>query len=245
MLNSYTHICLGLAIIAFLFPIAVYLNGMLFGIELQPTISHYYFAPGISNPPPNFVNPAKYRDPLDHPVRILFVGVLFTIGIFLLLYKGFTRRENAILNLAGVLALGVAILPMGRINFFIGIRPYGIDATPHLCCGFTMFACMTYISLHARHDTIRLFENPKLRDRYEFRYRWLGWLMMLSPVLALILNGIVGNQHTYVFFAESFGIWMFAFFWWVKSNELKDLTREPRTATLLRKHFLSPYSLSS
>ena len=44
-------------------------------------------------------------------MRDWFVGLLFVEGIFLYLYKGFGRAGNLALNIAGVLAIGVALIP--------------------------------------------------------------------------------------------------------------------------------------
>lgn len=45
------------------------------------------------------------------PVRGVFVGVLVTMGICLIALKGNTKAEDVLLNLAGVLAPGVAFIP--------------------------------------------------------------------------------------------------------------------------------------
>jgi hypothetical protein len=42
-------------------------------------------------------------------MRDWFVGLLFAVGNFLYLYKGFGRAEDWALNIGGVLALGVAM----------------------------------------------------------------------------------------------------------------------------------------
>jgi hypothetical protein len=44
-------------------------------------------------------------------MRDEFVGILFAVGAFLCLYKGFTTFEYA-LNLAGAFVIGVAAFPM-------------------------------------------------------------------------------------------------------------------------------------
>ncbi len=45
------------------------------------------------------------------PVRAVFVGVLVTMGICLIALKGSTELEDVLLNLAGMLAPGVAFVP--------------------------------------------------------------------------------------------------------------------------------------
>jgi len=46
--------------------------------------------------------------------RNFFVGVLCAVGVFLLLYKGYNRLEDRILDLAGISAAGVAFFPMDQ-----------------------------------------------------------------------------------------------------------------------------------
>lgn len=45
------------------------------------------------------------------PARAVFVGALFGIGTCLVVYRGQTSREDVALNLAGVLAMFVALIP--------------------------------------------------------------------------------------------------------------------------------------
>ena len=44
------------------------------------------------------------------PARNVFVGGLFAVSACLWLYKGFSPRENVALNLAGLFAVGVALV---------------------------------------------------------------------------------------------------------------------------------------
>ena len=45
-------------------------------------------------------------------MRDWYVGFWFAIGAFLFRYKRFNKKENDGLNLAGIMALGVAIFPL-------------------------------------------------------------------------------------------------------------------------------------
>jgi hypothetical protein len=45
-------------------------------------------------------------------MRDWFVGILWAIGVFLVLYRGYGRRENTALNIAGMLLIMVAMVPM-------------------------------------------------------------------------------------------------------------------------------------
>jgi len=45
------------------------------------------------------------------PVRAIFVGSLITIGVCMVVLKGNTEPEDILLNVAGILAPGVALVP--------------------------------------------------------------------------------------------------------------------------------------
>jgi hypothetical protein len=89
--STYKTLRYGLAVLGIALPGLLWAVGLVgYGIDLQPSMSHYYFAPYPDNP-----------DETTFPVRAWFVGLLFAIGTGLLLYRGFTNWENASLNLAG------------------------------------------------------------------------------------------------------------------------------------------------
>ncbi|GAA1125098.1 hypothetical protein GCM10009630_23730 [Kribbella jejuensis] len=48
------------------------------------------------------------------PVRAIFVGALITIGVCMVVLKGNTETEDILLNVAGILAPGVALVPTPR-----------------------------------------------------------------------------------------------------------------------------------
>lgn len=50
------------------------------------------------------------------PVRGVFVGVLVTMGICLIALKGNNKAEDVLLNLAGILAPGVAFIPTAQFS---------------------------------------------------------------------------------------------------------------------------------
>ena len=99
--STYFSLRLGLGLLAFLFPVLLVSYGYLReGIPFQTSMSDYYFA---------FV---PKDSPLRvFPMRVFFVGILCAIGVFLILYRGFSRTENWLLNFAGFSAIGVAFFP--------------------------------------------------------------------------------------------------------------------------------------
>jgi hypothetical protein len=121
------------------FPVVVILVGLAWGIQLQPSLSDYYFAQ----------NPASGMADL-YPVRLWFCGLLFAVGVFLYRYKGFSKNEDRWLSLTGAFTLCVAIFPMavsGKTSPFTlayfgypNVTLHGISAVlAFVCIGIIIF----------------------------------------------------------------------------------------------------------
>ncbi len=210
LLLSYIHISKGIGIIAVLFPVAVFLNGLFFGILLQDTLSHYFFAKASGG-----------IDPFDHPARVLFVGGLFAIGTFMFLNKGFTAGENIILNLAGLFAIGVAVFPMSMFKF-------GDFFTPHAICAVAMFFCIIYLAIWGKRNSLNLMEDPERKAFYEKWYNIIAGLMTAFIIAAVVLHFWIGKTKSFVLWVECVGIWLFAAYWLLKAMELNELINQLR-----------------
>ena len=89
-IKTYRYLRLALVGLVVLLFSALVVEWLAVGREcVQPTISAYWHT----------------------PVRGVFVGVLVTMGICLIALKGNTEAEDVLLNLAGILAPGVAFIP--------------------------------------------------------------------------------------------------------------------------------------
>src|SRR4051812_17674180 len=87
--DTYFSLRTGLAVLAFAMPIVLYGYGRLrHGLDLQPSMSRYFWAAAMADQCAAF------------PMRTVFVGFLVAIGVGLYLYKGLTRLENSLLNVA-------------------------------------------------------------------------------------------------------------------------------------------------
>lgn len=64
------------------------------------------------------------------PVRGVFVGVLVTMGICLIVLKGNNKAEDVLLNLAGILAPGVAFIPAAPADACSSVPAVGRDHGP-------------------------------------------------------------------------------------------------------------------
>jgi hypothetical protein len=205
--STYASVRYGMAAIAVAFPLVLFLGGHLEGVELQRSLSAYYWQAASGEYP---------------PMRIWFVGILFVVGALLYLYKGFTPFENYALNVAGVCAFGAAIIPM----------PWNCQGqcptlTLHGALAVVLFLCIAYVAVSRATDTLTLVADETLKTRYRRSYRTLGFFMVASPLTAFVATTLLtGNTTRYVFFIETAGIYAFAAYWWLKSRELARTNAE-------------------
>src|SRR5262245_51510200 len=94
ILASYVHMRIGMAVLAILLPIVLYVGGKLRAdLDLLGSMSAYYHGG-------------------QGAMRDVLVGVLCAVGAFLYLYKGINVFENIALNLAGIFIAAAALVPM-------------------------------------------------------------------------------------------------------------------------------------
>src|ERR1700733_14650519 len=97
IMATYFSLRIGIAAVGIALPLVVGIVGYFYAhVCLQRSISAYYHAVG----------------PTGHSMRNWFIGSLFVIGVFLYLYKGFSMLENILLNVGGLLAVLIALVPM-------------------------------------------------------------------------------------------------------------------------------------
>ena len=218
--GTYISLRYGIAALAFLYPVLLYAIGrFVYGIDLENTLSHYYFSLAKDDPTMR-----------AFPMRAWFVGLLFSIGVLLYLYKGFTVKENIALNIAGVSAITVALVPMdyecwpncGSINL------HGVSA-------FMLFLSIAYVSLVCTKGTLIYLNDKPLEASFLKKYRMLGALLVASPVVALIITFFIHDMQKYVFFVEAVGIWAFSLFWLLKSQEM-SISNAERIALMGKHH---------
>lgn len=202
--GTYVSLRIGIAVIAIIFPLLLWIVGLIKGIPLQDSMSAYYHAVSGS-----------------HSMRDWFVGILFTMGVILYLYRGFSLWEHHILNIAGVLALCVAIFPMSW-NCGDDCPKFTIHGT----CAILFFLCITIVCVKCSSDTLHLLHNEALEKRYKYYYRILATGMILSPLIALLFTVILRELKSYTFFVEAIGVWIFAAYWLLKSHEFSKTKAE-------------------
>ena len=215
MFKTYDWLRLGLAVLAIALPLLLFFFG---GPRLESMSAYYNAAPGGW-----FVS------------RDWFVGILWAVAALLIVYKGYDPREDRALNLAGVFAIGVALVPT-REN----APEYFGFITLHGAFAVLFFLCLGYVALFRAGDTLRLFSVPEKQQRYGKWYKLIGALMVGATATAVVLGTLESRRPTATFVTEWVAIYSFALYWLVKSYELKDQSRIAREAWAARRRAVNP-----
>ena len=226
MLWTYYGLRVGLAAIGIALPILVVVaGGVLHGVWLEPSISQYYHTE---------------LKLLWLTTRDIFVGGLLAVAACLYLYKGYSNKENIALNLAGVFAALVALLPTAAAG-----HASGVISKLHGTSAVLFFLCIAYVSLARSRDTLPLLTLGK-RRRYERLYKSTGWAMIVSPAAAVVLSLAFTpgtGVNTVRFWVEALAVWSFAAYWIIKTGEMRESTAERRALDAeLKRDVVAPVS---
>ncbi|MBV8886436.1 MAG: hypothetical protein JO235_20915 [Chroococcidiopsidaceae cyanobacterium CP_BM_RX_35] len=213
IVKTYNRLRVGIGLLAVALPLILVIGGSVgYGLPLQDSISAYYHAFVPTSQPPALFDIAG-----NGVMRNWFVGILWGIGVFLLLYKGFGQRENTALNIAGVLLIVVAMFPMG---WTCGTTCPKVSV--HGVAAILFFLAIGYVCIFRSGDTLKLIKDPEARDSYRRWYRVIGFVMWVFPLVVTVLQFFkIRPFGSYtVFFIEVAGIWTFAAYWLLKSREI-------------------------
>lgn len=235
MLMMFIALRIGVGVVGISLPVILAGVGYLaFKIPLAGSLSAYYHATkecsGLKAADTLLkveVDPvAPVPDPCEPvgigPMRNWFVGNLFFIGGAMFLMRGFSRLENWMLNVAGIMAPGVALFPMnwGKETGF----------NPHLTFAVIFFLCIGFTAVFCSEKTLN--EMPAgIPDRarviafYRRWYQVLGTLMVVAPLCAHLF--LRRDPHR-MFAVETAGVWAFGAYWLFKTRELKRSDIEGR-----------------
>lgn len=198
ILGTYFTLRASMGLSALAFPPVLWLGGwLLFDTPLQPSMSAYYHT----------------------HMGDVFVGVLIAIGASLTVYKGYGQTEDRLLDAAGVLAVGIALIPTETGAPADGGGALLTSSLLHGMCALGFFAAIAWVCIAHAKDTLELIPNPAVTRRYRHWYRILGLLMITAPVGAAVLIAVVDAGRV-VFWAEAFAVWVFAAYWLTKTWEL-------------------------
>jgi len=233
---TYFALRIGAACIGFVFLLLLWGGGKLAGFALRDSMSAYYWATPTQLCPcaenadhsckklgsevdMSVASPPEQKTLEPGIMRNWFVGLLFATGALLFVNQGHSRKEDLVLNLAGLLAVGIALVPMPWDCYR---HPFSL----HGFCAVSFFVCIAFVSAICSRDTLDLIRDPKVRARYRKTYLGLAVLMLVSPIAAYVFNFIT-SQRSPVYWAELFGIYAFAGYWCVKTKEMSgpDINR--------------------
>jgi hypothetical protein len=194
--RSYILLSFGIGGVAFLLPIVLMIAG---GYAGHWSISSFYYVP-------------------ETPRNIL-VGSLWATSVFLFLFHGLSDLENWILNIAGVAGISVAMNPMGSQQCAGG----GVSL--HSASAILFFLCLAFVAIALSKGRIRYIVDPTVRKRFKRAYNAAGAMMVAMPaaVAAIHFIGKKGCESHHIFWIETFGIWAFAAFWFVKTFQYRLL----------------------
>lgn len=243
--ETYFSLRFGLALLAFAFPVWLYLWGrVVHGLPLQPSMSAYFFAARASAD-------SGGMQCAEFPMRTFFVGGLCAIAAGLQLYKGLTRRENTLLNLAAVCAVFVAVFPEritgkdleadARVQQLVKDCPAVLDWVQrqpdwpiHFIAAGALFVLLAIVAWQCAGHSLAYLPPEHARHGPTLRrsYRVLAVLMTLCPAVGYLLASVLARGGSVVFFVEMAGIWTFGTYWAVKTWEmsLSKLERDPGEA---------------
>ena len=187
-------------------PFLVFLGSQLDGFTaVQNSISAYYFL----------------------NVREIFVATLAALSLFFVTYKGYDKHDNLLTNIAGFLALNIAIFPSMRettepIHYlFTFISPKATDII-HLCSASLFFAILAYISCFVFTKTGDDVTSQKIkRNRL---YKICGITIFTSLVIMGIIEILPQDAKDWlhkfrpIFVFESISLFAFGISWLVKGE---------------------------
>ncbi len=209
--RSYLFLSLGMGLMAFFLPI------------LLIAVAHYHDHFSIS-----------YFYYTGDPSRNIFVGFMYAIGVFLILFHGLSNIENWILNAAGAAAIVVAMRPMPiftkghptQVEQQCSLPKGGLPSV-HAVSAIFFFLCLAVVAIFFAKGRVKYITDLPMKRMFIAAYNVTGFLMIALPATVMVLyyrHGARCENH-HIFAVEWAGIVAFSLFWFVKTYEYKRLLR--------------------
>jgi len=160
-------------------------------------------------------------------MRNVFVGSLCAIGMFLMSYKGYERKDDIAGDLACMFVIGTALFPPAP-----GLNPTSQErfiGALHLVFAASFFITLTYFSLFLFRKT-DLQKGPTRRKlQRNSVYAVCGYTMLCALVLIVLVKQLPGDSALMkldpVFWLESLAVVAFGMSWLTRGEALiKDET---------------------
>jgi hypothetical protein len=194
---SYRKLRRAVGTVGLLLPLVLGPGGWLLGVEIQDTMSSYYHT----------------------PLRDVFVGALFSLGMLLYCYRGYDRVESWTANAAAVLAMCLALFPLDEgTDPLLPRSPSGVI---HTLSGGAFFVVLAIYSLHHFTRT----GGDRLDRQRRLIYLTTGITLLVSTAamgtLILLGRGQLGETiraYNLLFWLEWIAVWAFAAAWLTKGR---------------------------
>ncbi|MBU3661673.1 MAG: hypothetical protein FGM41_00540 [Bacteroidetes bacterium] len=181
-----------------------------FETKPQPSISHFYFT----------------------NLRELFTGTLCAVALFLIRYEGFKgdrfwKNDNLMTNIAGAMALGVAIFPTHP-----DVCADKVDSLIPICekwLGWVHYGFAAILFLIMAHLSINIFTltepNKSRNTSFVFHenhiYKTCGYAILLFILLIILFSTIwKGKWPSSTFYLEAASLLAFGISWLIKGRGL-------------------------
>ena len=203
-----------LGILGMSLPFILLIGGLFFDQKIGTSISAYYHFGPLAE---------AYRPAMGD----VFVGVLFLIGMALIFYQGYEKKDEPISDSlvatgAGICAIAVALIPTDDKKTMFE----DIIGDIHMLFAAVFFVALTYFCwfIFTRTDKPgNESEGKKKRNRI---YKACAVIMAVALVLIAVVLTLLSDsmetrlvEHYYaVFWLESIAIFFFGLAWWIKAN---------------------------
>lgn len=181
-----------------------------FQTPVQPSISHYYYT----------------------NLREIFTGTLCAVGLFLIRYKGHDnpsiwKNDNLLTNIAGIMALGVALFPTNPDDFKAKI--YTLIPYPEKWLGWLHYSFAALLFLILALLAINVFtigqenetKTPKSMLNENNIYRFCGYSIIVLVVLVPVCETLKLFRYSTLVF-EALSLFAFGTAWLIKGRALGD-----------------------
>jgi len=181
-----------------------------FRTPLQLSISDYYFT----------------------NLREIFTGTLAAVGLFMINYKGsgnpsIWKNDNLLTNIAGIMAIGVALIPVNPDDFAFKI--YTLIPYPEKWLGWLHYSFAAFLFLIMALLSINVFtigqknetRDPKSILNENNIYRFCGYSILVFIVMVPVSETLkLFSYSTLVF--EALALFSFGIAWLIKGRALGD-----------------------
>ena len=164
-------------------------------------------------------------------VREIFVGGLWAIGVFLIVYKLLdVSWEGVLSSLAGLAAVLVAVFPTERPGDGVPLNPFqvkwgeGVVSGIHYATATAFIALLVPITLlFALSEGRRQESGSRLSGRFWRGFHTVAAACILFGAVLAGFAGITGDPDKGVLYGEWIAVWAFGISWLAKGAELDVL----------------------